>query len=1062
MEPVQNMREKDLERAETLLQQAKPNVELEVFDEATVKALEEAMELFEKWEVEEKMAEVYEYWGRHLQNQENFITSVDFFQKSLEIRLKLYGEKDRSLVKCSIGLGKSEISLGNQNKGKKQIEKALSIAKDIPEKENILLAHAYEGLALYYFHQKKYKNALNSRVKGLKIAELLPDSPSHLFFLANVYANLGTTYLDMNELSNSKPFFEKAIEIYQKILPPNHRRLGMVYTNYSSTIRLSGDINYAIVLLKKSLAVFLQNQADSVLVGYVYFQLALNYGEQFLFRKTIEYYQKALPIFSKPGREEFPLIINIYIGLGDCHRMEKEIEAAEIFFKKALKIAVDYYGEESISVVRIHKFLGVYHIANNQPLEAQKHLYIALEKYKNIKENQVIDLADIWVQLGHSHRIQQQFLSEIQCHHKAFAIHTKQNYTPNIYDYYYDFLMQVNFLTIDYLSIFNFIRYKANAFFSYYCYSSKSMKDLQAALDGYKLIFEIGKRFLQSFHSEETKLIVKKHIYTDASVFFEINNALFELTQNRRYTQYSFELFEKNKAYLLLESIQAKLSIKKSRLPVHLREQETKLKKQLILLQKNIQTQEQGQKTEKKLLQKHQDDYFNAYNEFESLKKQLETDYPDYYLQKYSTKIVSISSLQSSLQSHQTVLSYFIGEEKIYLFAITSDEYEVFAMEKPDNWTGLIHNYLQSIKFHQKEKFQQLSFELYQILLQEAIDYLIDPFEDETRQVFIIPHAELHYLPFETIILSEADKSMPYSELDYLLNHCQISYHYSATLLHLDLQKQTTQAEPAPTEITFTGFAPVYETTSNEQKQALELMQSDYATAVNRSEAVRGDGTWLPLPHSKIEVENIAQLFEQQGLNSQAFLHEAATKHNLEEQIGKSRFVLIAAHGIVNDEFPELSGLVLAESGGRQTINGRRETVDVERSVEQIAVEDCILNMKEVAMIPMNADLVVLSSCESGIGELHKGEGMMAVNRGFLASGAKNVVSTLFKVNDRASSELTQLMFRYILESLSRGVGRESYATALQKAKLDLLKRKGMSPKMWSGFVLFGTGEGNK
>ena len=108
--------------------------------------------------------------------------------------------------------------------------------------------------------------------------------------------------------------------------------------------------------------------------------------------------------------------------------------------------------------------------------------------------------------------------------------------------------------------------------------------------------------------------------------------------------------------------------------------------------------------------------------------------------------------------------------------------------------------------------------------------------------------------------------------------------------------------------------------------------------------------------------------------------------------------------------------------------------------------------MREVAMIPMNADLVVLSSCESGIGELHKGEGMMAVNRGFLASGAKNVVSTLFKVNDRASSELTTLLFGYILEG-------KGFGEALQQTKLELLEKEGTNPKSWSGFVLFGAGK---
>ena len=177
-------------------------------------------------------------------------------------------------------------------------------------------------------------------------------------------------------------------------------------------------------------------------------------------------------------------------------------------------------------------------------------------------------------------------------------------------------------------------------------------------------------------------------------------------------------------------------------------------------------------------------------------------------------------------------------------------------------------------------------------------------------------------ITFETLIIQEESESTLYSDLDYLLKHCQISYHYSATLLHLDLQKQgQTAAERALVDVAFTGFAPVYASTSNAQKQALELLQQEYAEAANRSSAVRGDGTWMPLPYSKLEVENIAQLFDKQGLQSQSFLYENANKSNLEEQIGKSRFVLIAAHGIVNNQYPELSGLVLAEEETRISNN---------------------------------------------------------------------------------------------------------------------------------------------
>ncbi len=73
----------------------------------------------------------------------------------------------------------------------------------------------------------------------------------------------------------------------------------------------------------------------------------------------------------------------------------------------------------------------------------------------------------------------------------------------------------------------------------------------------------------------------------------------------------------------------------------------------------------------------------------------------------------------------------------------------------------------------------------------------------------------------------------------------------------------------------------------------------------------------------------------------------------------------------------------------------------------------------------------------------------MAVNRGFLYAGAKNVVSTLFKVYDKPSSLLTQYLFELILEG-------ENYAAALRKAKLKLLEQKNVDPKSWSGFVLIG------
>ncbi|MGB0930363.1 MAG: CHAT domain-containing protein [Chitinophagales bacterium] len=758
----------------------------------------------------------------------------------------------------------------------------------------------------------------------------------------------------------------------------------------------------------------------------------------------------------------------LYLNWGISFLQQRNTEKALFYLQKSLEEAVKTYGHQHLTIGRIYDSIGSCYTFMNDFEKAENYFEKAFDIFQNNENSQIRDFASVWTYLGYLFHQKQQYLKAIQFHQKALKHILSNQVSEDIYSHpFLETQVYPRQISVRYHFLIRILCNKAHSFRAYYLYKTQKNRDLEAANDAYKAVVYFGDGIRQAFLADVSKLIVAKEVQKALVKAVGVAVMRFEWAQKTEHFQYAFELSEKGKAYLLLINAQEKNIQQTSDIPQNLAQKENELENKLILLEKSIQNQEQkGENANQELLQQWKIDSFNTYTQFETLKKQLETDYPNYYQQKYNTEIVFITNLQSSLQDNQTVLSYFIGEEKIYLFAITPDEYEVFTLEKPDNWTNLVQNYLQSIKLHQKTEFHRYSFELYQTLLQEAMHHIIDPFEEEVKQVFIIPHAELHYLPFETLLIAEADTSISYNELDYLLNHCQISYHYSATLLHLDLQKQASSAEQAPTEMTFTGFAPVYESSSEGQKQALQSLQSDYATAVNRSEAVRGDGTWMPLPYSKIEVENIAQLFEQQGLKNQFFLNERANKRNLEKQIGKSRFVLIAAHGIVNNEYPELSGLVLAENtmdDRWRTTNGVENSPsfekhgdiwngEEERNVEEMAVEDCILNMKEVAMIPMDADLVVLSSCESGIGELHKGEGMMAVNRGFLASGAKNVVSTLFKVNDRASSELTQLLFANILKG-------ENYSIALQKAKLELLKkRKDVSPKMWSGFVLFGTG----
>ncbi|MFK7907271.1 MAG: CHAT domain-containing protein, partial [Chitinophagales bacterium] len=108
------------------------------------------------------------------------------------------------------------------------------------------------------------------------------------------------------------------------------------------------------------------------------------------------------------------------------------------------------------------------------------------------------------------------------------------------------------------------------------------------------------------------------------------------------------------------------------------------------------------------------------------------------------------------------------------------------------------------------------------------------------------------------------------------------------------------------------------------------------------------------------------------------------------------------------------------------------------------------LYISDIMNLQLSADLVVLSSCESGVGKLQKGEGMMGLHRAFLYAGVQNIVYSLFKVRQDSTRLLVEAMFSHILAG-------DTYAAALRKAKLSLIEDELMEPVDWAGFALIGT-----
>ncbi|QCX01583.1 CHAT domain-containing protein [Aggregatimonas sangjinii] len=174
------------------------------------------------------------------------------------------------------------------------------------------------------------------------------------------------------------------------------------------------------------------------------------------------------------------------------------------------------------------------------------------------------------------------------------------------------------------------------------------------------------------------------------------------------------------------------------------------------------------------------------------------------------------------------------------------------------------------------------------------------------------------------------------------------------------------------------------------------------------------------------EVEGIGDFYK-----VGVFTDTSATLHNFMTKAAEYGMIHLATHASANDEFPDYSYMAFTAHSDK----------------------DNVLYIKDLYNTSLNADMVTLSACQTGIGKLQKGQGMMSLSKGFYYAGAKSLVNTLWKINDKSTVPLMAFFY----EGLSEG---KSKSEALRHAKLryletiddDLLKH----PYYWAAFTVSG------
>ena len=269
---------------------------------------------------------------------------------------------------------------------------------------------------------------------------------------------------------------------------------------------------------------------------------------------------------------------------------------------------------------------------------------------------------------------------------------------------------------------------------------------------------------------------------------------------------------------------------------------------------------------------------------------------------------------------------------------------------------------------------------------------LVPKINDNIRQLIIIPDGITGTIPFEALRLEESNQ--------YLVQKYGISYDYSASLINDRFQMSSSDAQ---------GI----------------LLAAPISFDQNETKMAR-------LPGSESEVKEIRYLFMSTDDQPNVLFNERASEKQIKSSdLANYKYLHFATHGMVHESKPDLSRIFLAPD----------------------EAEDGNLFSSEIYSLDINADLVCLSACETGLGKIAKGEGIIGLSRSLMYAGARNLIVSLWQVSDASTSELMIDFYQQHLNHSSNMI----FSDDLRKAKLKLIASENYAdPYYWAPFILIG------
>ena len=885
-------------------------------------------------------------------------------------------------------------------------------------------------LTRHFLYQAKYKRAKKLISEFDSIVDVRNLEPKQWF----LEHNLNKIFLEIYKKANHK----EALKIAQsasplanyKYIPPSFKARLMDWTG---------------------LTYYLNNDNDKAILYY---------------NMATKEYKKDDPIY------HLSALGGINQNLGDLFVKKRKYEKATQYFQTAIENYKKHYSNNPNSkTIRVLINLGRLYIEKNEFKQAKQ----VLEEAKNLCGFLPIDratfflaltnhfLGELYNELGSLGLAESHFLKSLD---QTVSLHGQNYYLANQNKYK---LANLSFLKRDYiealstlqgslqtqfqnqdltfisqnpiftdsleqkLQLFNILLLKSIIQFTI----SEDTFQLNGAYSTLFLLEKLLNQRVKTVSSEADKHLLLEDSYKTYELGMEILYRAYQLEPGQKYLNQAFQWMEKSKAFGLKESWEKSRNMGANLDSVARYRLFPRMEKRIALLQEKVRRSKLSYAPDSLAVIAWEDSLFTLIQRYDSALFQLQTsgNIPN----SISTS-PDIKQIQQKLAPGQFLLNYFLSDSTLHLIGMGKDSSFWERIVLPNDFEQKVHTHIYAAsnwEVQQKhvrnpdslQAFGERSHDLYQVLFPSQINSLLFSKGDPLKSLIIVPDGILALLPFDGLVCSlrEKEEIAHFSQMAYLGDRVPIHLEYAASF------KAQRKSKAKIASKGFGGFAPSY----GEGR----VYNSQRGTAGQRViENIKGMRTGAPIDPLQFNQEEIREI--EQLLQAKSFAGKQATRKRFKQEASSYDILHLSMHGYSDKVEPKLSGLIFSPCGA----NGNCE----DSSLSEEAIHEAILYAFEIANLDLNARLAVLSACQTGIGKIQKGEGIMSLARAFALAGVPSQIMSLWNVDDQATLLLFTQFYQHLLQGDTKDI-------ALWKAKKTLRENPRYShPYFWAAFVLIG------